>query len=213
MRLHDYRRFIVTPLFALIFLSACSEQNGLNPLRPDSLILAFGDSLTYGTGAAPDDSYPSSLEKITGLTVINAGIPGEVSAEGLRRLPDQLKKYRPDLVIICHGGNDILRKLPFEQVEKNLRAMITLSREAGADVVLVAVPKFGLWKSSPDFYIRVANDLKVPMEQSILPTLEFDPAMKSDAIHFNKPGYRKFAEALTRLLKNHGALNLIKLPN
>lgn len=200
-----------TLLSSVLLSSGCSKKPGLQALSADGVILAFGDSLTYGTGVQPEDSYPSALAELTGLTVINAGIPGEITAEGLQRLPEQLKNHRPTLVIICHGGNDILRKLPFDQAEKNLRAMIQLSRDAGAEVVLIGVPKFGVWKSSPDFYARVADDLKVPLEGIILPELEFDPAMKSDPIHLNEQGYRKLAEALTRLLKKQGALKLTQL--
>lgn len=207
----SYRYITFVLLLAVIFLCGCGDRRQLSDLGTEGLILAFGDSLTYGTGVQSENSYPSALAELTGLAVINAGVPGEVTAEGLRRLPEQLKQHRPDLVIICHGGNDILRKLPLDQAENNLRTMIELSREAGVSVVLVAVPRFGVWKSSPDFYTRVADDLKVPIEEAILPELEFDPAMKSDPIHLNEQGYRKFAEALARLLKKHGALNLIDL--
>ncbi|MBQ0799220.1 MAG: arylesterase [Porticoccaceae bacterium] len=209
----DFRRSktLIVMLSILFLTTNCGEKLSLQALTPDSVILAFGDSLTYGTGVKPEDSYPTALEKFTGLKLINAGIPGEVTAEGLKRLPLELAKHKPNLVIICHGGNDILRKLPLDQSEANLRAMAELSREAGADVVLVAVPEFGLWKSTPDFYARVAADLAVPLEESILPELEFDPAMKSDPIHLNEVGYKRFAEAIANLLENHGALNSITL--
>ena len=209
----DFRRgkTLAVVLITLFLINNCGKNPSLQVLTPDSVILAFGDSLTYGTGVKPEDSYPTVLEKSTGLKLINAGIPGEVTAEGLLRLPFELAKHKPNLVLICHGGNDILRKLPLDQSEANLRAMVELSREAGADVVLIAVPEFGLWKSSPDFYAQVASDFAVPLEENILPELEFDPAMKSDPIHLNEVGYKRFAEAIATLLKNHGALNSITL--
>ena len=213
--INDLKRFLhlrmsLFFLLACVFLiNSCGQKPDLQALTPDSVILAFGDSLTYGTGVKPADSYPSALEQSTGLRLINAGIPGEVTAEGLKRLPLELAKHKPNLVIICHGGNDILRKLPLDQSEANLRAMVELSREAGADVVLIAVPEFGLWKSSPDFYAQVATDFAVPLEENILPELEFNPAMKSDPIHLNEVGYKRFAEAIATLLENHGALNSI----
>lgn len=200
---------LVCLVFASILLiNSCSPGPVLSPLARDSVILAFGDSLTYGTGVQSENAYPSVLQKLTGLRVVNAGVPGEISSEGLTRLPEQLDKYRPDLVIICHGGNDILRKLSFAEAEKNLRKMVELSQNHGVQVVLINVPKFGIWKSSPEYYARIAKDLSIPLEQSILPELEFDAAMKSDPIHLNETGYRKFAEAIASLLKKHGALRL-----
>jgi len=106
--------FIVTTSLAVSLtgsLSSCSDEAKLPALAADATILAFGDSLTYGTGTSRDNAYPTVLEKLLKRRVINAGIPGEISSKGLNRLPALIEKYRPDLIIICHGGNDILRKL------------------------------------------------------------------------------------------------------
>ena len=108
-----HRRVLPAVFLALIviILTGCSEDEiALSALPDDAVLLAFGDSLTFGTGAKPPESYPSQLELLTGLTVINAGSPGEVSADGVRRLPRVLDRDEPDLVILCHGGNDYLRR-------------------------------------------------------------------------------------------------------
>ena len=193
-------------LLTLVLLTGCGDDIRLQALTPDSIILAFGDSLTYGTGAKLEHSYPNVLAQLTGLNVVNAGVPGEITSQGISRLPGELKKYRPDLVIICHGGNDIIRKLPPRQTKANLHKMIELTWDSGAEVVLVSVPEFNLWKSTPAYYETIADELAVPIEKNILPELEFNTAMKSDPIHLNAVGYRRFAEALASLIKKHGAL-------
>ncbi len=118
--------FISTILFLL--LSACGDDmQSISKLPDDAIILAFGDSLTYGTGAKDDESYPVVLQELTHLKVINAGIPGEESESGLYRLSELLEQYKPQLLILCHGGNDLLRKKNIIKMESNIRAMIKLA--------------------------------------------------------------------------------------
>jgi lysophospholipase L1-like esterase len=194
-------------LLTLLALVACgSDEPSLPKLPADAVILAFGDSLTHGNGARREESYPAVLARRTGLTVINAGVPGEVTTAGLRRLPRLLDAKRPDLLILCHGGNDILRKIDPEASEGNLREMIGLARERGIPVVLVAVPSIGLFLSSADVYGRVAEDMGVPLEDDILPDLIGDNRFKSDHVHLNAAGYARMAEAIETLLRARGAL-------
>ena len=95
---------IAALLLLAIGLGACSDSKPQLPLlSADAVILAFGDSLTFGTGANSEHSYPAELARLTGLTVINAGIPGEVTAQGVRRLPALLDRYKPQLLLLCHG--------------------------------------------------------------------------------------------------------------
>jgi len=108
--IHHFIKIIIITLIAGLF-AACSDDARLQPLAAGATILAFGDSLTYGTGTSRDKAYPAVLERLIKHKVINAGIPGEVSKNGLARLPGLITAHRPDLIIICHGANDILRKL------------------------------------------------------------------------------------------------------
>lgn len=85
------------------------ESSRLEPLKEGDVILAFGDSLTVGVGTQKQNSYPSVLARLTGTTVINAGVSGETTAEGLVRLSRLLDEHRPGLLILLEGGNDILR--------------------------------------------------------------------------------------------------------
>jgi len=190
----------------LFLLAACSGSTKLSPLAPGSTIVAFGDSLTFGTGVDATHSYPAVLAQLSGLNVIRSGVPGEISAAGLKRLPGVLDEHNPRLVIICHGGNDVLRQLSADKTEQNLRAMISLVQNSGAEVLIVAVPKFGLFPTAWAYYEKIAEDLDVPVEFDVISDLQRDPGKKSDQVHFNQAGYRLMAEAIADLLKDSGAL-------
>lgn len=198
--------FIV--LTATILIKHATKPAAPPNLLPDqAVVLAFGDSLTYGTGAAPEESYPSQLEKRIKRKVINAGIPGELSAEGLDRLPSLLDRHRPSLLVLCHGGNDILKKNPDSLLRANLSAMIHLARERGIDVILIAVPQFSLIGLDPHpIYEEVAQSNGIPLEDDILSELLSDNRTKSDYIHPNAAGYAKMAEAVENVVRKHYAL-------
>jgi len=175
-------------------------------LENDAVVLAFGDSLTYGYGAT-DQSYPKQLQTLIGRKVINAGVSGEVSSNGLKRLPKLLETYRPSLVILCHGGNDILRRSSREKLRSNLNAMIDLCRESGAQVLLVGVPGFGLLGlETVPLYEEIAQKQGVLYEGSVLERIENDPALKSDQIHPNRIGYGQMAEAFARVMNDGGLI-------
>lgn len=191
-------------VIALIFLVATREsKDNLSyiELKRDATILAFGDSITYGYGVMQKDSYPAQLQKKTGLHVINAGISGEESSEGLSRL-SALLVNKPDLVILCHGGNDILRKRSDEKLKTNLIAMINLIKESGAKVLLVGVPNFGMLgvKTHP-LYSEVADETEVFFEEDVLSLVEADNRLKIDTIHPNRQGYEIMTDAFIKHLK------------
>jgi len=188
-------------------LPVCASGAGLPLLAKDAAILAFGDSLTFGTGAAPGESYPAVLERLVGRRVVNEGIPGEMTGEGLARLPEVLKREKPALLILCHGANDLLSGLNKRQVAGNLRAMIRLAREKGAAVVLIAVPSLGTALSPAPLYREIAMEMELPLEEKALTTVLSNATLLSDPIHPNAAGYRKLAESIASLLKRTGALN------
>lgn len=191
----------------LVFsLAGCGDSAKLEPLAVDATVLAFGDSLTSGVGVGVEQSYPAVLARQLGLNVVNAGLPGEISADGRVRLAAMLEQHKPNLVLICHGGNDFLRGLPLGETEKNLRYMVAQAQSYGVGVVLIGVPKLGIWGKTPDIYARIAEDFKIPLDDKTLGELETDPAMKSDPVHLNDRGYQKLAEGITVLLKKSGAI-------
>lgn len=190
----------------ITLLSACSKSPTLPTLDANATILAFGDSLTFGTGATPNESYPAQLQTLISRKVIAAGVPGEVSADGLARLPQALDEYKPNLVILCHGGNDFLQKLGEEKTQNNIRAMVKLAHDRGIAVVLIATPKPGLMLKPPDFYKTIAKEFVIPLDDEMLKNVLTDNALKSDLIHPNASGYARMAETLAKLMKRAGAI-------
>ena len=204
--LRNARQMAFYVFVLLAFISACGKPPPLPALDANATILAFGDSLTFGTGAAESESYPAQLKKLIGRNVIAAGVPGEISADGLARLPSALEEYQPRLLILCHGGNDFLRKLGDDKAAANIRAMVKLAKGKGIAVVLIATPKPGLLPAPPDFYADIAKEFSIPLDESVLKKILTDNALKSDLIHPNAHGYGMIAEAMAKLLKLSGAI-------
>lgn len=194
-------------LIAAAFLAGCGgSRTKLERLDSSAVILAFGDSLTFGTGAGPSEAYPAVLERSIGRKVVNAGVPGETSGQGLERLPDMLDEMKPGLLILCHGGNDFLQRLDDAKAASNVRAMIRLARSKGIPVLLLATPKPGLPPSIPKFYGELAAELAVPFEEAVIRTVLFDNSLKSDMVHPNGAGYARIAAAVEKVLKKAGAI-------
>jgi lysophospholipase L1-like esterase len=189
-------------------LAGCgAKTTPLQKLASNDVILAFGDSLTFGTGANENESYPAVLSSLINRKVIRAGVPGETSVEGLRRLPEVLEEHQPKLMILCLGGNDFLRKLSEKEAENNLRDMIKFTRARGVAIVLLGVPKPALFGGgSADFYRKLAQEFNLPIEENILGEVLHKNDLKSDAVHPNGKGYRVVAEAVATLLKKAGAI-------
>lgn len=198
---------ILSFLLLCFLLASCSDSTDkLTTLTSQNTVLAFGDSLTYGTGAKPGEDYPALLAKLTNLTVINAGIPGEISSKGLQRLPALLDQHQPDLIILIHGGNDILKKLPRLKQKNNLLAMIELAKAKNIEVVMLGVPEPGIFLKSAEIYEEISNQTNIAADFSILPDILGDNSLKSDIAHPNTEGYLQMAEDIYDLLKDHGAI-------
>ncbi len=206
------RRALLGAAAATALLAGCGKRKSARavPLPAGSVVLALGDSITYGTGAAPEAAYPAQLAQLTGWHVVNAGVPGDTSAQALARLPGLLAEHKPALVIASIGGNDFLRRLPEADTEVNLRRIVALAREAGAQVLLVAVPRptlaaaVGAGLSDHPLYDRVAAELALPLHAGGWAHVLGNEQLKSDQIHANAAGYRAFAEGLATSLRAAG---------
>ena len=197
---------LLASILLVLALAGCSERPKLERLAPDAVVLAFGDRLTYGTGAAEDESYPAQLQNLIGRRVVRAGVPGEVTAQALARLPAALDEHAPRLVLLCIGGNDFLRRLGNRQAEKNVREMVKLAQNRGVAVLLIGTPEPGFSVSPPSFYGGIAKEYRVPYEGAIVGEVLKDRTLKADPIHPNARGYRIIAERLAATLRESGAI-------
>lgn len=195
----------VTLILAVFLLSACSGPS-MQPLAPGEVILAFGDSLTEGVGATREQSYPSRLAELSGHPVINAGVSGEVTAEGVERLAAVLDRHAPGLMILLLGGNDILRNGSQGEAKRNLVRMIEMARERDVQVLLVGVPEKSLFSSSAPLYEELAEEYGLPLMDGMVASLLKTPRFKSDQVHLNAAGYRAMAERIHERLVEEGAL-------
>jgi len=191
----------VAVLWLLVFSLGCSPPPRVAPLSESSVVLAFGDSLTAGTGAESAESYPAVLAELIGCRVVNAGVPGEESSAALQRLPAVLQTEKFDLVLLCQGGNDMLRKQADEVIRRNLDAMVAMARAAGADVILLGVPRPGVRLKVPSFYQQIADKHGIPCDSKTIAQVLASRSLKSDYVHPNAAGYRRLAEAIAALIR------------
>ena len=172
---------------------------------------AFGDSLTFGTGAPPGSAWPVTLgRRLPTLRVIGAGVPGATAVDSAQRLAGALEEHRPVGVLLGLGGNDFLRRMPLEDTRAALAAMIGRCRAAGARVMLIAVPQPTLLSAVADslsdhpVFAELARVERIDLLEQAWSTVLSDPALRSDPIHANERGYARFAELVEAQLRRAG---------
>jgi acyl-CoA thioesterase I len=204
----------ITLLFiALCLLVACRHHHSSQNLIPaGGSVVVLGDSLSYGIGAEPNQSYPSLLEKTTGWHIINAGIPGDTSAQGLERLDPLLAAHHPRLLIVELGGNDMLHQAPAGEIEATLKTILAQAKQQGVPTVLVAIPKpsvydaaFGDLADHP-LYEKVSKETGTPLIANVFSKVLSKGALKADQLHPNAKGYEIVAAEMQEALKDEGFL-------
>jgi acyl-CoA thioesterase-1 len=177
----------------------------------DHVIVALGDSLTAGLGVSPDEAYPAVLEarlRRDGFEyrVVNAGVSGDTSAGGLRRI-DWVLKLRPDVVIVALGANDGLRGQPPDVLRGNLTRIVERARVAGARVLLAGMrvpPNYGVEyaRAFAGVYPGVARATGAALAPFLLDGVAGDARLNQpDGIHPTAEGQRVIAERLWPHLK------------
>ncbi|PAT39542.1 arylesterase [Vandammella animalimorsus] len=196
----------------LAALAACGRRRAkAQPVPTGAAVLALGDSLTQGVGASAEQAFPALLAQATGWQVVNAGVSGDTSAQALARLPGLLQQHRPQLVIVGIGGNDFLRRQSTSQTKQNITRIVQACLDAGAQVLLVAIPGLGLLAtagllSDHAMYEEIADELGVPLLAHAWAQVLSEPQLRSDQIHANAQGYAVFADKLLAGLRAQGLL-------
>ena len=178
------------------------------PAADEVVILALGDSLFAGNGLGPGQSYPAQLEtalKARGIPVriVNAGVSGDTTADGLARLDFVLKGMgqKPGLVIISLGGNDMLRVVPPAETRKNLAALLAKLQAAKVPVVLLgllAAPNLGQEYAAGfnPIYPALAKQYGATLVPFWLAPLQGHPELlQGDHIHPTLPGIDQLVAA------------------
>jgi len=204
------RRTFISLVAIAFVLGACGKPPKLPTIQPGASVLAFGDSVTFGTGAAAGEDWPTVLASQTGWRIENAGIPGDTAEAGKERIQALLDELRPALVIIEIGGNDFLRRRLPKAVKEDVRRMIQVAKQAGAQVLLVAVPEFSLLgavtrkPSDSPIYRELGDEEKIPVVSDVFSDILGRPELCADQIHPNAQGYLQMASGIQAYLRKLG---------
>jgi acyl-CoA thioesterase-1 len=188
---------------------AASSPARATSARPP-VVVFLGDSLTAGLGLEETEAYPALLGSRLAaqgrpIRVINAGVSGDTTAGGLRRLDWQLRQ-KPDVVVVGLGGNDALRGTPLEEIDRNLREILRRSQAAGARVLLLGMmipPNYGDYAVRfAALYPRISKDLGVPLVPFLLYGVGGVPELnQADGIHPTAVGQQKVADNVYTYLR------------
>jgi acyl-CoA hydrolase len=188
-------------------LAACGKRQKFSVIPTGSRVLAFGDSVTYGTGASSGEDWPTLLGELTGWQIINAGVPGDTAKAGKSRIGPLLDEHKPALVIIETGGNDFLRRRQESAVKQDLKALVNAARSAGAQVALIGVPSLSVMTvvagkaADASIYEELGKEENIPVISDVFSDVLSRPELCSDKIHPNSVGYRQMAAGIHSALK------------
>lgn len=212
----NLQRWFLLICFLAVF-TGCDRKYIDTPLPSTSNVVILGDSLTYGTGAGGGEDYASILARNTGWNVINAGVPGNTSYDGLARLDYYLDAHasgeqKIDLLIVELGGNDFLKRVPESETRSNLKSILEQARAKNVRTLLIAIPEFspigaafGALSDHP-LYEKVAKETGTPLITDLFSDVLAKNSLKADPIHPNAAGYRLVASELQNALADMGFL-------
>jgi acyl-CoA thioesterase-1 len=171
------------------------------PKKIDTIV-AYGDSLTRGRGGKRDKDYPTHLGISLGRKVINAGKDGDKTSDGLARL-EQCLKHRPDMVLLCLGGNDILASRPADEAFANLEQIIDRIQQTNAVVMLIEVRDLRPLSPYSGRFEELARRKGCIFVPNALKGIIGKRELMADQIHPNSAGYGKLARRIEKIISRY----------
>ena len=201
----------VAAIVVLLFLGWWLWPRRIDFLVPKAgPIVVLGDSLAFGYGAESNHGYVGVLQKRLGVEMINKGISGDTTRQGLDRLQKDVLDLKPALVIVELGGNDFMQKVPAEETFANLDQIITRVQAQQTPVLLIGVQSNLFGNKAAGRYRQLADQRHTGLVANALGSILTQPDLKSDAIHPNDKGYEVMADRiepeLRRMLHKMGRL-------
>ena len=172
-----------------------------NPEPRGDNIICFGDSLTHGIGAGPGESYPDHLQRMIGRPLINAGVPGDTTADALLRLQRDVLEQSPRVVLITLGGNDMKNGVPADEAFANLEQVVTRIQDRGALVVVggIDIPLFG--SEFAGGYEDLCEETGCVLIPNVFDDIMGRRGLMADRIHPNGRGYQVMASHFERAVR------------
>jgi acyl-CoA thioesterase-1 len=204
------RRTLLALGLAGSLVVGCGKSTKFVAIPPGATVLAFGDSVTFGVGAATGEDWPSLLASKTGWNVVNAGISGDTAENGKTRIQGLLTEHRPALVVVEIGGNDFLRRKPPVRVKEDVHEIIKAIRSFGAQAALVSVPELsvlGVLANRPSdspIFEELAKEEGVALVPDVFSETLARPELCADKIHPNALGYQFMASGIHARLQKVG---------
>ena len=189
---------IVLAVIAIIWYSCTPHVSRVKNVGNSGWqIVAIGDSLTYGKGAKPEESYPSLLEKALDRSVLNLGHNGETAVQGAQRIKQALYSD-PYMVLIEFGGNDYIQSTRFEDTIAAVEQMVNAVQEAGAVAVIVDTGGSYVMGSYTKYYKKIAQEKGAVYVSGILNGIMGKKELMSDKVHPNAKGYAIIAKKIEK---------------
>ena len=198
--IHRFSLYSILVILLVSFLSAAC--GGPEPITPrGENIICFGDSLTFGTGAPRDKSYPAHLAEMIGQPVVNSGIPGDTTTRALQRLARDVLSKSPRIVLITLGGNDLRKGVDKKTAFKNLKEIVEAIQARGALVVIGGI-KLKFWdRGYEGGYKKLAEETGALLVPDILGDMMGNEKLMHDTIHPNAAGYKLMAQKFYETIK------------
>jgi len=196
----QHEKVLCLIILLTVFISGCINRGVKNIDAKGTTIICFGDSITWGYGVEPDESFPVLLKEMLDRPVLNMGIDGDTTIEAMKRLETDVLERDPFLVIIEFSGNDFLRKIPKEESFNNIRQMVEKIQARGAMVAIVDISAgifLGEYRAALRRLSREKRTIFIP---HILSGIITNSKLKSDFFHPNAEGYKLVAQRIHRAI-------------